>query len=134
MFNNNFLLHVQVYETMFSVMKTDGEAQETAIEELYEKLKTFEEGMKGLFPDGTPYDGKNMGILDILMCITFGPYKAQGEVLGVKIIDPEKNPLIFSWVNALIEVPEVKDLSPPFEKIIEVLHTFRNYALKSSVI
>ena len=117
---------------MFLVMKTEGEAQEKASKELYEMLKLLEEGMKNLFPNGFPCDGKNMGLLDILLCVTLGPYKAQEEVFGVKIIDPEKTPLIFSWVNAVIEIPVVKEVSPPYENLVEVLRNFRNFVLKKS--
>ncbi|PON57366.1 S-crystallin [Parasponia andersonii] len=106
----------QVYETMFLVLKTDGETQERAITQLFEKLEVLEDGMKDLFPDGTPFDGKNVGLLDILLCSTFGAYKAQEEVLGLKVIDPEKNPGIFSWLNALIDLPVVKESAPPYEK------------------
>ena len=118
---------------MSLVIRTVGETQEKAIEELYEKFKVLEEGMKDLFPYGTTsFDGKNLGLLDILLCSTFGPYKVQEEVLGVKVIDPEKTPLIFSWVTALIELPVMKDLMPPHEKLVEVFQTFRNFALKIS--
>ena len=124
----------QMYETMFLVLKTDGETQEKAIKQLFETFLVFEEGMKDLFPDGTPFDGKNVGLLDILLCSTFGPYKAQEEVLGLKIIDQGKNPLLFSWLNALIEVPVVKESGSPYETVVDLLHSFRNYALRSSAV
>ncbi|XP_062116509.1 glutathione S-transferase U9-like isoform X2 [Humulus lupulus] len=73
-----------LYETMFLILKTDGETQEKAIKELSEKFGMLEEGMKDLFPDGTPFDDRSMGLLDILLCSTFGAYKAQEEVLGLK--------------------------------------------------
>ncbi|PON93609.1 Glutathione S-transferase, C-terminal-like [Trema orientale] len=72
--------------------------------------------MKDLFPDGSPFDGKNVGLLDILLCSTFGAYKAQEEVLGLQVINLEKNPVIFSWLNALIDLPVVKESAPPYEK------------------
>ncbi|PON93611.1 Glutathione S-transferase, C-terminal-like [Trema orientale] len=114
---------------MSLVTRAYGETQEKAINELYAKFKVLEDGIKDLFPDGTQFDGKNVGLLDILLCSTFCPYKVLEEVLGLKIIDPEKNPLIFCWVTALIEVQVVKELMPPHEKLVEVLGIFRNYAL-----
>ncbi|OMO79176.1 hypothetical protein COLO4_24509 [Corchorus olitorius] len=39
----------QLFETMFKVVKTDGEAQEKAITEVFEKLQVLEEGMKEFF-------------------------------------------------------------------------------------
>ncbi|GMN45638.1 hypothetical protein TIFTF001_014835 [Ficus carica] len=124
----------QVFEAMNTATRTVGETQEKAMKEFYEKLKIFEEGMKSLFPNGTPFDGKNVGLLDIFLCSCFGPYKAQEEALGIKVIDPEKNPLIFSWLNALLEVPAIKELLPPHEKLVELLLFFKNLALKSSAV
>ncbi|PON57364.1 Glutathione S-transferase, C-terminal-like [Parasponia andersonii] len=114
---------------MSLVTRTYGETQEKAINEQYKKIKVLEDGIKDLFPDGTQFDGKNVGLLDILLCSTFCPYKVLEEVLGLKVIDPEKNPLIFSWVTVLIEVPMVKELMPSHEKPVEVFRIFRNYAL-----
>ncbi|KAM5570754.1 glutathione S-transferase U9 [Rosa sericea] len=127
-------LQQHVFETMSLVCKTDGEVQEKAIKELFEKLKTFEEGIKDLFPDGAPSIdcSNNLGLLDIVLCSQFGPHKVQEEVLGITTIDPEKNPLLFTWLKSLNELPLVKELTPPYEKLVAVLHFFRNYALKSS--
>ena len=123
---------MQVFETIALVVMTDGKTQEKAIPEHYEKLRVLEEGMKELFPYGSPFDEKQMGILDILLLSTFGAYKAQEQVLGLKVIDPEKNPLIFSRINSLINLPVMKDLIPAHELQVEILRTFRNNVLKST--
>ena len=89
----------------------------------------LEEGMKDFFPNGTPsISNRNMGILEIMICSLLGPYKLQEEVLGIKIIDPEKTPLIFSWLTAL---NELKQLAPPHDKTIALLKFVRKNALKS---
>ncbi|XP_034217015.1 glutathione S-transferase U9-like [Prunus dulcis] len=126
-------VHQQVFESLSLACTSDGEVQEKAIKELLEKLKTFEEGMKEFFPDGIASieSSKNLELLDIVLCSVFGPHKVQEEVLGIKIIDPEKTPLIFSWVTALTELPLVKELTPPHEKLLALLQFFRNNALKS---
>ncbi|XVF09083.1 hypothetical protein REPUB_Repub07fG0060300 [Reevesia pubescens] len=114
-------------------MKTSGEAQEKAIKEVLEKLQVLEEGMKDFFPDGTPsISNQSMGILEIVICSLLGPYKLQEEVLGIKIIDPERTPLIVSLLKAINEVPLVKELAPPPEKTVALLKFFRDNALKSS--
>ncbi|KAJ9677413.1 hypothetical protein PVL29_022411 [Vitis rotundifolia] len=92
------------------IITSDGEAQEKATKDLFEKLTVLEEGMKEFFPGGTPsINGENLGLLDVLMCALFGPYRAHEEVLGMKMIDPERNPLLFSWVMAITELPVVKE-------------------------
>ncbi|XVF54301.1 hypothetical protein PTKIN_Ptkin05aG0170200 [Pterospermum kingtungense] len=123
----------KLYETMLTVMKSAGEAQEKAIKELLEKLQVLEEGMKGFFPDGSPViSNQNMGILEIMICSLLGPYKLQEEVLGVKIIDPEKTPLLVSWLTAINELPLVKESAPPRDKTVALLKFVTENALKSS--
>ncbi|WKA08420.1 hypothetical protein VitviT2T_026145 [Vitis vinifera] len=118
---------------MLLVVKSDGEAQEKAIKVAFEKLKLFEEGMKDFFQGGTHHiDGENMGFLDIVLCSLFGAHKVQEVVLGVKFIDPEKYPLVYSWLTALTELAVVKELRPPHEKLMEILQFVRQSALQSS--
>ena len=84
------------------------------------------------FPDGkTPFvEIENLGVLDILVWSTFGSYKVQEEIFGIKVIDPEKYPLIFSWVTALNEVPFLKELSPPHERLLALFLSVRNKSLE----
>lgn len=119
---------------MGRVITSDGEAQEKATKDLFEKLTILEEGMKDFFPGGTPsINGENMGLLDILMYALFGPYKAHEEVLGMKMIDPERNPLLFSWVMAITEIPVVQESTPPHEKLVGLVQFIRQHALQSCV-
>ena len=119
---------------MGRVITSDGEAQEQATKDLFEKLTVLEEGMKEFFPRGTPsINGENLGLLDILMCALFGPYKAHEEVLGMKTIDPERNPLLFSWVMAITEIPVVQESTPPHEKLVGLVQFIRQHALQSCV-
>lgn len=58
---------------------------------------------------------EGLGILDIMMITNLGFFKTV-EVLGVKTLDPKRNPVIFSWVEALIQLPVVKETIPPHDK------------------
>ena len=126
-------LQQQLFETLLLVCKTCGEAQEKATKELHEKFEILEEGMlKEFFLDGNPcVKSDDVGLLDIVMVSLFGAHKVQSEVIGVKIINPEKTPIVFSWINALIELAVVKDSAPPHDKSVAFLHAFRSSALKS---
>ncbi|KAK4750430.1 hypothetical protein SAY87_003912 [Trapa incisa] len=125
-------LHQQVFEVLVLVLKTDGEAQAKAMEQLHEKLKLLEEGIKGSFPGGSPaVNGENMGLLDIVVCSYFGPYKVHEEVLGLKYLDSEKYPLVTSWVKSLVQYPAVKESTPPHEKSVALVRYFREKALQS---
>lgn len=110
-----------------------GEAPEKAIGELLEKMNIFEEEMKKLLPNGVSVtEVQNLGLLDILVGAVFSPYKAQEEVAGVQILDPEKNPPILSWVTARNQLTTVQELLPPHDKIVGLLQSVRKTALGSS--
>ena len=111
--------------------KTDGEAQEKAVKELHEKLQVLEEGLKNFFPDcSKPVVSENLGLLEIVITCILGNYKAQEEVLGLKLIDSEKTPLVFSWVTALLDLPVVKETLVPYEKYVPFLQFMRQTFLK----
>ncbi|XP_022738309.1 glutathione S-transferase U9-like [Durio zibethinus] len=123
----------QLFKTMITVIKTDGEAQEKVIKEELEKLEVLEEGMKEFFPDGSPsIDSENVGLLDLVFCSSVGLEEIRKEVLGIQIIDPEKTPLIFSWLKAINQLPVVKEHTPPHDKLVAFLKFIRENALNSS--
>ncbi|EOY21833.1 Glutathione S-transferase tau 9, putative [Theobroma cacao] len=126
-------LIILLLQTLITVIKTDGEAQEKAIKELLEKLEVLGEGMKEFFPDGNPsIDSENVGLLDLVFFTSFGLHQVREEVLGIKIVDPEKTTLLFSWVTAINQLPLVKELTPPHDKLVAFLKFIRENALKSS--
>ncbi|KAA8542423.1 hypothetical protein F0562_023441 [Nyssa sinensis] len=116
----------QLLDSIGKAITSDEEARERTLKEVFEKLNVVEKGMKDFFPGGSPIiRSENMGLYDILIVAIFGPYRAQEEVLGVKILDPERNLLLLSWVTALNELPVVKEGTPPREKLVtsSVHHT-----------
>lgn len=123
----------QLFEGVRQVITRGGEAQEKAIGELLEKMNTFEEEMKKLLPNGVSViEVQNLGLLDILVGAVFSPSKAQEEVADVQILDPEKNPLILSWVTAWNQLTTVQELLPPHDMIVGLLQFVRKTALGSS--
>lgn len=122
---------IQIFETLLLVIKSEGEKQEKAIKEAFEKLQVLEEGVKS-FPEGISFiNHGNVGLLDIVFISMFGRYKVQEEVLGVKF-DLEKFPLIFSWLTALLELPVVEEGLTPHEKLVGFLKYVRQNALNST--
>lgn len=115
----------QVLDGIKKAITCHGVELDKALEDVYENLKVLEEGMKEIFPGGTrAVEHGNIGLLDILMVTTLGPYKVREEVIGKKILDPERNPLLFSWVTALNNLPVVKELTPPHNKLVSLLQFF----------
>ncbi|XP_061988748.1 glutathione S-transferase U9-like [Rosa rugosa] len=106
----------QLFESILKLVTSHGEAQEKAAAEVIERQGVFEEGMKEYFAGGDSFTNeKNWGLLDILMGSTFGAYEVHEEVYGFKLMDPDKNPLLFSWITRLKEHPLMKGLLPPHE-------------------
>ncbi|CAK7326817.1 unnamed protein product [Dovyalis caffra] len=123
----------QLFESTGKFIRSDGEAQEKAREEVLEKMKVFEEGIKEFFAeDIRTIDDTKLGFMDILVSTTFSSYKAYEQVLGVKVLEPEKNPLLFTWVTSLNKLPIVQELLPPDDKLVAILQSIRQNALQSS--
>ncbi|KAG7613933.1 Glutathione S-transferase C-terminal-like [Arabidopsis suecica] len=126
-------IQLHLYDVVIKVVKSEGEEQEKALTEVKEKLSVIEkEGLKEIFSDtdGEPtVTNETMSLVDIVMCTLLSPYKAHEEVLGLKIIDPEIVPGVYGWINAINETSGVKDLSPPYEQILEILRAFRQMSL-----
>ncbi|XWS48029.1 hypothetical protein CRYUN_Cryun13aG0036900 [Craigia yunnanensis] len=131
-FWSNFVQQ-QLFGSIFTIIKTEGEAQEKAIKEVSEKLQLLEEELKEFFPDGScSIDSENVGLLDLVFCSLFGPQKVEEEVLGLKILDPGKTPLLCSRVTAINQLSLVKELTPPRDKLVAFLKFIRENALKSA--
>ncbi|PSS07907.1 Glutathione S-transferase [Actinidia chinensis var. chinensis] len=121
----------QLLESLGKTFNCHGEELEKAMEEVMEKLKLLEEGMKEFFSNGSPsINHGNVGLLGVLMVTILGPYRAQEEVLGLTILDPERNPLVLSLVTALNELPVVKEVTPAHEKLVPLLQFIRENNIK----
>ncbi|KAL9243234.1 hypothetical protein vseg_017146 [Gypsophila vaccaria] len=118
-------LQNQLLESVLKMFKTSGEERHKAFQELQETMTLLEEEMGDYLPKSvTSFEDRDLGLLDIQLICVLGAYRAHEEFLDVKILDPEKHPLIYSWVTALIDLPIIKDVTPPHDKVVELLHTF----------
>ncbi|PIN06878.1 Glutathione S-transferase [Handroanthus impetiginosus] len=109
----------------------DKEAQDKACQDTFEKLHVLEEGMNNFILENPRLiNGEKMDILDIMIIATLGAFRAQEEVLGIKILDPKKHPLIFEWVTNLMKVDVVKEITASHEELVLALQTFRQNAAK----
>ena len=57
---------MQEFETMMLVLTSDGEEQEKAVKEFFERLSTLKEEIKNIFPEG-------IQVIDQKKCGTLGP-------------------------------------------------------------
>lgn len=114
----------QILQTMSKVFEPNNDGKDKIVEEVHEKITNFENGVKEFyFPDGCPVNisAEKLGLLDIMVFATFSSYKAQEQVLGVKAVDAEKTPLIFSWLQALNELPVIKESAVPHDRLVGLL-------------
>jgi len=119
-------LHQQVFAPIFQVITEEGEAQEKAIKEEINALKVVEEGMLEFIPTTLITNENQLGFLDIVICSVLGHHKAIEEAIGVKLVDPERNPLVFSWMEALTELPAVKEIRPSHEQLVAFIHFIKD--------
>ncbi|KAH9603892.1 hypothetical protein KSS87_000629 [Heliosperma pusillum] len=119
-----------LFETVWKTLITDGEAQKTVLEESLEKLDVAEQGLKEIFPNGVPpFEKKKPGYLDIVFYSLCGTHEAVDEILGKKFLTVERYPLLVSWVNALKQVPEVIEVTPPIPKLVGLIHFIRQRSI-----
>ncbi|XVF85459.1 hypothetical protein PTKIN_Ptkin17bG0119600 [Pterospermum kingtungense] len=61
-------------------------------------------------------------------------HMAMEEVVGIKMIDSEKTPLLHSWVTKLNDLALVKETIAPNEKMVAVLKVVREKALRAKLV
>ncbi|KAL9243233.1 hypothetical protein vseg_017145 [Gypsophila vaccaria] len=116
-------LNNQLFEGILRMFKTREEERQKALQELQETMTLMEEEMGDYLPKGvTSFEGRDLGLLDIQLICVLGTYRAHEEFLGVKILDPEKHPVIYSWVTVLNDLPVVKEITPPHDEVVNLLH------------
>ncbi|XP_027122337.1 glutathione S-transferase U10-like [Coffea arabica] len=123
----------QVQDSIAQLFNANKEEVGKALAEVHEKLRTLEDGVKDLyFPEGIPdhIQSEKLGMLDAMMVALLGAFKAQDDISGVKIIDPAKNPPVFSWVQALYRLPVVKETIPPHDKLVGFLQYLKQIGFK----
>lgn len=119
-----------MFEPMGRVVISDGAAQAKALEEASEKMKMRDSKSSAQ----KAHLKLTRKILDFLTlyCVQHSASMTLMTAVGAKILDPEKHPLIHSWVSTLKEMPVVKDITPPHDKLVELLLTLRRNYTKAS--
>ncbi|KAG9458540.1 hypothetical protein H6P81_003048 [Aristolochia fimbriata] len=102
------------------VFRQRGEEQRAALDEVHRNLKTLEDELvQGFFKGRKFFGGEKMGFLDIVIgCGSYWLWVFE-EVVGVKLVDSEAFPRFFSWLRDFEELPEVKEIIPPADKLLE---------------
>ena len=100
------------------VFGSKGKERETAIEDLSQVLRVFEEGIEKDFPGQSPFfNGESLGFLGVVVGSHACNYQAFHEVIGVVIV-PEKNPEFISWVHIMKNCTLMEETLPPHDKLV----------------
>lgn len=112
------------------VFMNQGEDKENAIKESLEKMDIAEEGLKELYPNDIPsFLVINPGYLDIVFYSLFWNYQIVEEFLGVSYMTPQRYPLLTSWIKALKEVPQVKEVTPSASSLLNYFQSIQHVKL-----
>ncbi|KAJ9131845.1 hypothetical protein P3X46_005272 [Hevea brasiliensis] len=97
-----------------------GKEQEVAITEAWENLKFLEEELRGK----KFFGGENIGLVDIAsgwLAITVSVLE---ELVGIKVIDGEKFPLLVRWMKVFSDSPVIKENWPPRDALMSTYSAF----------
>ncbi|KAK1260634.1 hypothetical protein QJS04_geneDACA019496 [Acorus gramineus] len=94
-----------------------GEVREKAMAEFVENVTTMEKEIVKEFPVGKPFfNGERPGYLDVVVGSTSSWIKVVERIVGVKLVDQERTPLVYSWLTAFAELDITKDTMPEMER------------------
>ncbi|KAF2609432.1 hypothetical protein F2Q68_00046448 [Brassica cretica] len=122
----------KVFEVMGRLMLQEGEAQAKSVEEARERFRVLEEVLKKHFPNKTIRGNDDVGLLDIIIIASFGVYKAVHEAIGVEIIDPVNTPTLYNWIEQLQQLPVIKEVEVPHDRLVTFLQKCRQEHLQQA--
>ena len=93
-----------------------------------ENLKFLEEEMKGK----KFFGGERIGYVDLTLGWLANLVSIFEEIVGLKIVDEEKFPLLYSWMQDFAEAPIIRDNWPPRDKMIVKFQALLDAAIASS--
>ncbi|KAM0954026.1 putative glutathione transferase [Dioscorea sansibarensis] len=116
-----------------TVFKSAGEEQKAAVSEVHENLKLVEgELQEGVFKGRRFFGGERIGLLDIVLGCGSYWLSVFEKVADVRLIDSEMFPLFCSWLKDFEEQPEVKEIIPAIDKLLEYADGVRQLMLSLS--
>ncbi|KAL5553841.1 hypothetical protein UlMin_041242 [Ulmus minor] len=111
---------------IYTIGQSQGKERDEAIEEWSELVRVFEEGIEKDFPGKLAlFEGDNISFLGIVVSSYACCYPAFHEA-GSVFLSWEKNPLFWSWVNALRDYPLIKEKLPPHHRLVESLKAYQS--------
>lgn len=120
---------LQVLPSIWDFFLKQGEEQEEAISQVFENLKLLDEELKGK----KFFGGEKIGLTDLVLGWLANTVCVLEEVVGFKIIEKERFPLLSAWMLEFAEVPVIKENWPPYEKLLAKFHAVRQASLAAAL-
>ncbi|XP_057998878.1 probable glutathione S-transferase [Hevea brasiliensis] len=116
----------KVLQTMrLDVLLKQGKQQEEAIVSTIENLKYLEEELKGK----KFFGGETIGLVDIALGWLACHFNVVEEIIGVKLIEQQKFPLLVAWMQEFSNIPTIQESWPPRDKLFDRYASFHKAAL-----
>lgn len=109
----------------FDVFSKAGEELLEAVKELQDRLRTLEGYLKGK----KFFGGETIGVVDIVAGWIPSLIHVIEEIVGVKIVDDEKLPLICAWMRDILDLDLVKESMPPLDEVMIHMRNIRKSVL-----
>ncbi|CAL5380817.1 unnamed protein product [Camellia sinensis] len=107
--------------SIWHAFMTQGKEQEEAIPPAIENLNLIEKELKGK----EFFSGETIGLVDIAFGCIANLVSVLEVVTGLKLIDAEKFPLLFKWMQKFSDVPVIKENWPPHDKLVTKFQAIR---------
>ncbi|KAF8021779.1 hypothetical protein BT93_G2036 [Corymbia citriodora subsp. variegata] len=104
----------KVLPSIWTVFISEGKEQEAALAEASEHLQKLEEELRGK----KFFGGDNVGYLDIALGWLANLNRVFEETCSFKVVDRERFPLLFAWLEEFSDAPVIKDSWPPHDKLV----------------
>ncbi|KAF4375233.1 hypothetical protein CsatB_018839 [Cannabis sativa] len=111
----------KIMVAILPIIMSKGKQREKAIEEMNELLRVFIEGIMKDFPEKFPFDGQNLGLLEVIAGTNLCNYKAFNEAVAVAWSPEKTPPELLTWVNALNQHSLIKQTIPPHHKLVAAI-------------
>ncbi|OAY41828.1 probable glutathione S-transferase [Manihot esculenta] len=111
----------KVLPSIWYVFIKKGKEQEEAKCEAWEKLKYLEEELRR---GKRFFGGETIGLVDIAFGWIVNTVNVLEELIGIKVIDGEKFPLLVRWMKDFSESPVIKENWPPRDVLMSIYADF----------
>jgi glutathione S-transferase len=113
----------KIVPSILGVFTGQGEEQQKAVEESVANFFSLEEALRT--SSKAYFGGDEIGLVDIALGSMSTWIKVLQKVTDIVLIDPEKMPLLSTWMERFLEADGVKEVMPDPAKLLEFASAMR---------